>query len=121
MSWWMWILLWVGLVLCAVLLLGQLIYRVIIKGISAAEEFTYISENFSRTWDQTEEARTRAMKTEEPSALFKPVAQSFAEYEQGMRERSQQRISRRIQKRDTLGQPQRWADLEQARKGTSHG
>ncbi|MFW0108417.1 hypothetical protein ACN08Z_04735 [Rothia sp. P7181] len=123
MPWWFWIVLWSVLVLVSVLWLAFHAYRMILKGASAFEEFLRLSDNCAKTWEESAATATRLVKRTSPPAIFTPVSESYASYEQGKKQRQQERISRRIQKRDILGQPQRVGDLRRnTRKGAdSHG
>ncbi|GGH57476.1 hypothetical protein [Rothia aerolata] len=122
MPWWFWIILWSLLVLGALVWLVWHAYRVIIKGSRAYRELLSLNDNFSHIWEQAQKLEAQKRRAEREPGIFVPVTEAYAEYEQGKERRQRDRISRRIQKRDSLGQPQRLGDLRNnARKGATHG
>ncbi|MDO4251855.1 MAG: hypothetical protein Q4C74_01255 [Rothia sp. (in: high G+C Gram-positive bacteria)] len=122
MSWWFWVLLWLCLLLVSFGFLGWLLYRVILKGARTYGEFLRFTEGFADLWDQAMASHTQQISSKQQGGIFVPISQAYAQYEQGKKERENDRISRRILKRDLLGQPQRLGDLRyNARKGSSHG
>lgn len=121
MPWWFWIILWSVLVLASLLFLAFLLWKVFLKAATAFEEFLTLNNSFSAVWESSVSYPQR-IENERKSAIFTPVSEAYANYEQGKQEREYQRVSRRIEKRDTLGQPQRIGDLRiQARKGAQNG
>lgn len=87
------------------------------KAAGSFEEFLTLNDSFATVWESSATYPKR-MAEEKKSALFTPISEAYAHYEQGKEERIYQRASRRIEKRDALGQPQRIGDLRiQARKG----
>lgn len=122
MPWWFWILLWLVLVNGAIAVLGWLIFRTVLKGADVFEEFMNLSESFSESLDSAVSWQTQKLREKPPVGVVRSVSETLAQYEQSKNIRKQQRISRRIQKRDLLGQPQRVGDLRNnARKGATHG
>lgn len=122
MPWWFWIVLWTVLVLTSVVILGWLSWRVIRQGAQAFDEFLVLNDRLATVVDKSPHSATADQPQRPAPGVVTPISQAYAEYEEGKESRRRARISRRIQKRDSLGQPQRMGDLSyNARKGAHHG
>lgn len=112
---------WILLVAVAIAVLTWLAVRLMVKGAQALQELMNFSEIASKILDESSTYQAQKFRENSEAAIFRPISESFAEYEQSKNERVQRRISRRIQKRETLGQPQNLSDLRNtSRKGATH-
>lgn len=108
---------WILLVAVAIAVLTWLAVRLMVKGAQALQELMNFSEIASKILDESSTYQAQKFRENSEAAIFRPISESFAEYEQSKNER----VQRRIQKRETLGQPQNLSDLRNtSRKGATH-
>lgn len=123
MLWWMWVVLWIVLVLGAAAFIGWVLYRVVrTQVLPALDEIERSGTDFAIRWNAAAQGHSRPLRTPAPPAMFTPVDETRAAYRSGRDQRQTARLIRRMQRRDTLGQPQRYSDVRRAeQKGLRHG
>lgn len=123
MLWWMWVVLWTVLVLGAAAFFGWVLYRVVrTQVLPALDEIERSGTDFATRWNAAAQGHSTPLRTPAPPAMFTPVDETRAAYRSGRDQRQTARLIRRMQRRDTLGQPQRYSDVRRAeQKGLRHG
>lgn len=118
MSWWMWLLLWTGLVLVAALFLAVLLWSAWRRLLAALRELDRLGALVDRAGAQepAEPAgRTRVLTVRGASDVFTPVREARLKYREDSHRRRSERVERRIARRALRAQPQRVQDLHAAR------
>ena len=123
MLWWMWVVLWTVLVLGAAAFIGWVLYRVVrTQVLPALDEIERSGTDFVTRWNAAAQGHSTPLRTPAPPAMFTPVDETRAAYRSGRDQRQTARLIRRMQRRDTLGQPQRYSDVRRVeQKGLRHG
>lgn len=123
MLWWMWVVLWTVLVLGAAAFIGWVLYRVVrTQVLPALDEIERSGTDFAARWNAAAQGHSTPLRTPASPAMFTPVDETRAAYRSGRDQRQTARLIRRMQRRDTLGQPQRYSDVRRAeQKGLRHG
>ena len=123
MLWWMWVVLWTVLVLGAAAFIGWVLYRVVrTQVLPALDEIERSGTDPATRSDAAAQGHSTPLRTPAPPAMFTPVDETRAAYRSGRDQRQTARLIRRMQRRDTLGQPQRYSDVRRAeQKGLRHG
>ena len=117
-SWWMWVLLWTGLVLVAALFLAVLLWSAWRRLLAALRELDRLGALVDRVGAQepAEPAgRTRVLAARGASDVFTPVREARLKYREDSHRRRSERVERRIARRALRAQPQRVQDLHAAR------
>lgn len=121
MLWWSWVLLWTVLVLLGAAFLGLVLWRVVRTFLVLLRDTETVAEEFARRWDDAAAGVQRPVRSAPDPALFTPVGQALADYRYGRDQRETARLTRRMARKDRMGQPQRISDIRRAeRKGTSN-
>lgn len=118
MSWWMWVLLWSGLVAAAAVVLGVLAWSVWRRFAGAARELGKLGasvEQMDRRLSQDEQPRTRAVDAPRAPDVFTPYGQARLKYREDSHRRRSERVERRLARRARRAQPQRVQDPRAAR------
>lgn len=122
MLWWSWVLLWTVLVLLGAGFLGLMLWRLVKTALVALKETETAAGEFAQRWDEAASGVQRPVRAAPVPALFTPVGEALAEYRNGRDQRETARLTRRIERKDRMGRPQRISDLRRAeRKGMFHG
>ncbi|GAB4100047.1 hypothetical protein [Sinomonas halotolerans] len=114
MPWWSWVLIWVALGACALLVLVLGAVFIVRKGLRTMEAFGTELERVmpsSRALDPDDGGLAPSAGPAPGSAVFADPAQVRREYAEGREERRLARRDRRVQRRALRGQPQSLADL----------
>jgi hypothetical protein len=122
MLWWSWVLLWTVLVLLGAAFLGLLLWRLVRNFLALLRETETVAGEFAQRWDDASSGVQRPVRAAPVPALFTPVGQALADYRNGADQRETARLTRRIERKDRMGQPQRISDIRRAeRKGMFNG
>lgn len=123
MLWWMWIVLWTVVVLASLAFIVGAVWGLIAhKALPAMREVEAVAADFTRRWNSAAQGTSQPLRSPAEPAVFTPVNSARAAYSSGRDQRQTARLIRRMNRKDTKGQPQRLADLRRAeRKGLHHG
>lgn len=122
MLWWSWVLLWTVLVLLGAAFLGLMLWRLVKNFLVLLRETETVAGKFAQRWDDAASGVQRPVRAAPEPALFTPVGQALADYRFGRDQRETARLTRRIERKDRMGQPQRISDIRRAeRKGMFNG
>lgn len=121
--WWMWIVLWTAVVLASLAFILGAVWRLITrKALPALREVEAIADDFTQRWNSAAQGTAQPLRSPAEPAVFTQVNSARAAYSSGRDQRQTARLIRRMNRKDTLGQPQRLTDLRRAeRKGLHHG
>lgn len=121
MLWWSWVLLWTVLVLLGAAFLGLMLWRLVRNFLTLLRDTETVAGEFAQRWDDAASGVQRPVRPPPEPALFTPVGQALADYRNGSDQRETARLTRRMERKDRMGQPQRISDIRRAeRKGTSN-
>ncbi|MDH5150554.1 hypothetical protein [Kocuria palustris] len=118
MSWWMWLLLWTGLVLVAAAFLAALLWfawRRLLAALGELDRLGAVIERVGSQHPSGSAGRTRSLAVRGASDVFTPVRQARLKYREDSHRRRSERVERRIARRALRAQPQRVQDLHAAR------
>ncbi|MEX5271315.1 hypothetical protein [Kocuria sabuli] len=122
MLWWSWVLLWTLLVLLGAAFLGLMLWRLVRNLLALLRETETVAGEFAQRWDDAASGVQRPVRAAPEPALFTPVGQALSDYRFGRDQRETARLTRRIERKDRMGQPQRISDIRRAeRKGMFNG
>ena len=117
-SWWMWVLLWSGLVIIAALFLAAALWSAWRRLLAALRELDRLGDLVDRADAQTPAQSTRAHQVlvqRGASDVFTPTREARLKYREDSHRRRSERVERRIARRTLRAQPQRVQDLQAAR------
>ena len=123
MVWWMWIVLWTVVVLASFAFIVGAVWRLITRqALPALRDVEALADDFTQRWNSAAQGTSQPLRSPAEPAVFTPVNSARSAYSSGRDQRQTARLIRRMNRKDTKGQPQRLTDLRRAeRKGLHHG